>query len=90
MSWDINKVTRETVQRLKPYSSARDEFQGEAKVFLDANESPYETGLNRYPDPYQSELKKELSSLRRVNVDSIFVGNGSDEVIDLTPNVIES
>lgn len=68
---------------LQPYSSARHEFQGKALVPLDANEHPYDTGLNRYPDPLQLALKSTIASLRRVRQDNLFIGNGSDEAIDL-------
>jgi histidinol-phosphate aminotransferase len=80
---DINKLVRLNIQKLKPYSSARDEFEGEASVFLDANENPYPTENNRYPDPHQKLLKKRISELKKVNKEQIFLGNGSDEVIDL-------
>jgi histidinol-phosphate aminotransferase len=66
-----------------PYSSARDEFTGTASVFLDANENPFETGYNRYPDPYQQEVKKKIGEVKGVNPEYIFLGNGSDEPIDL-------
>jgi histidinol-phosphate aminotransferase len=68
---------------MKPYSSARSEFQGFANVFLDANENPNETVLNRYPDPLQKELKKEIGKLKGISSSQIFLGNGSDEAIDL-------
>ena len=70
---------------LKPYASARDEFQGtdEDIVFLDANENPFENGVNRYPDPQQRRLKKLLSGIKNISVDNILLGNGSDEVLDL-------
>ena len=61
MSFDINKIVRPSIAALKPYSSARDEFTGKADVYLDANENPFDTGLNRYPDPYQQELKSAIS-----------------------------
>ena len=80
---DINKLVRKNILSLKPYSSARDEFSGTDGVFLDANENPFGE-LNRYPDPHQKELKKKLSEIKSVPVSNIFVGNGSDEVIDLT------
>ncbi len=80
---DINKLVRLNIQKLKPYSSARDEFEGEASVFLDANENPYPTENNRYPDPHQKLLKERISELKKVNKEQIFLGNGSDEVIDL-------
>jgi len=68
---------------LKPYSSARDEFSGEAMVFLDANENPFNAPYNRYPDPLSRTLKNKLASLKGVSPDRIFLGNGSDEPIDL-------
>lgn len=80
----LQELTRPNVWRLKPYSSARDEYNGAAaSVFLDANENPYNMPHNRYPDPMQRELKTELSKIKKVNPDSIFLGNGSDEAIDL-------
>ena len=78
----IENIVRPNILELQPYSSARDEFSGKDGIFLDANENPFGT-LNRYPDPYQKELKDRLSELKLVNTDNIFVGNGSDEVIDL-------
>ncbi len=68
---------------LKPYSSARDEYTGKEGVFLDANENPFETGINRYPDPFQKELKEKISALKMVSAGQLFLGNGSDECIDL-------
>lgn len=68
---------------LTPYSTARDEYQGELGVFLDANESPYQNGYNRYPDPHQRKLKQTLSRIKGVEAKNIFIGNGSDEAIDL-------
>jgi len=79
---DIDKIVRENVRMLKPYSCARDEFKGAEGVFMDANENPY-GNLNRYPDPLQMELKTLVSDLRGVSIENIFLGNGSDEVIDL-------
>lgn len=79
----INKLVRKNILSLKPYSSARDEFSGSEGVFLDANENPF-GHLNRYPDPHQKALKKRLSEIKSMPVENIFVGNGSDEVIDLT------
>lgn len=79
----IKKLVRKSILELQPYSSARDEFKGRKAVFLDANENPFGE-LNRYPDPYQTELKEEISEVRNIPVESIFVGNGSDEVIDLS------
>lgn len=79
---DINKLVRLNVVKLTPYSSARDEFQGSEGTFMDANENPFGS-LNRYPDPYQKELKKSISDLKGIPYDNIFLGNGSDEIIDL-------
>jgi len=81
--FDLDKITRKNVKNLIAYSSARDEFTGEAKVFLDANELPFDTGYNRYPDPFQIKVKKAISSVKSVPEQQIFLGNGSDEVIDL-------
>ena len=80
----LKELTRPNVWALKPYSSARDEYSGvEASVFLDANENPYNTPNNRYPDPLQRELKALIAPLRGVKEENIFLGNGSDEAIDL-------
>lgn len=81
--FDLNKLVRPNIIKLKPYSSARSEFKGAAEVFLDANENPFDTGLNRYPDPLQWRLKERISALKNVPVEQIFLGNGSDEAIDL-------
>ncbi|MBN2814923.1 MAG: histidinol-phosphate transaminase [Bacteroidales bacterium] len=81
--FDINNLIRENIRRLVPYSSARDEFQGEDAIFLDANENPYNTTLNRYPDPRQIRLKQTIAAIKNVPADKIFLGNGSDEAIDL-------
>ena len=83
----INSLVRKHLLELKPYSSARDEYTGKEGVFLDANENPYGSvagkGLNRYPDPYQREAKHKLAELKGVYPEQIFLGNGSDEAIDL-------
>lgn len=80
----LKDLTRPNVWRLKPYSSARDEYKGvSASVFLDANESPYNSPINRYPDPLQGEVKALLSQVKQVPAENIFLGNGSDEAIDL-------
>ncbi len=79
---DINKLVRENVKTLIPYSCARDEFKGKDGVFLDANENPYGS-LNRYPDPYQRVLKTSISRIKGIAEENIFLGNGSDEIIDL-------
>ena len=85
--FSIDKLLRENIKNLTPYSSARDEYQGEASVFLDANEnafgSPLEQQYNRYPDPLQFEVKKRLTEIKGVPPRNIFLGNGSDEAIDI-------
>ena len=73
---------------MKPYSSARDEYSGSASVFLDANENPYNSPLNRYPDPQQTLLKKRIADLKGLSMENIFLGNGSDEGIDLLFRVL--
>ena len=80
--FDLNKLVRENVKKLTPYSSARDEFKGKSGIFMDANENPF-GNLNRYPDPYQKELKSSVSKFKGVPEENIFLGNGSDEIIDL-------
>lgn len=80
---DLKSLVRPNIWELKPYSSARDEFHGSASVFLDANENPYNEPYNRYPDPLQWELKDRIAELKDVDRNSIFLGNGSDEPIDL-------
>lgn len=81
---DLEQLVRPNIWKLAPYSSARNEYSGrQAHVFLDANENPYNEPLNRYPDPLQWELKKRISEVKGVPVDHIFLGNGSDEAIDL-------
>lgn len=82
MTIDIKNLVRKNILNLKPYSSARDEFEGENGIFLDANENPFGE-LNRYPDPYQLKIKQRLSELNQIPSENIFLGNGSDEVIDL-------
>lgn len=80
----LEQLLRPNILALKPYSSARDEFGGNgAKVFLDANENPYNNPFNRYPDPLQRELKERLAAVKGVAAENIFLGNGSDEPIDL-------
>lgn len=80
---NLNELVRPNIYALEPYHSARDEYQGEAQILLDANESPYNNPLNRYPDPLQKQLKQKLSVYKAVDPDQIFTGNGSDEAIDL-------
>jgi len=82
-AFNLNQLVRPNIIKLKPYSSARDEFKGAAEVYLDANENPFDTGLNRYPDPLQWKVKEKVSALKGVPAENIFLGNGSDEVIDL-------
>lgn len=79
----IEDLIRVNIRELRPYSCARDEYSGGQAILLDANENPYENGYNRYPDPYQRELKTILSGIRQVPEDRILLGNGSDEIIDL-------
>lgn len=87
MRVQINNLVRDNIRILKPYSSARHEFEGKASVYLDANENPFgstlETDFNRYPDPLQWQLKFQLTKIKGVPAENIFIGNGSDEVIDL-------
>ena len=83
MNLDINKLLRENIRTLKPYSSARAEFSGEAAAFLDANENPFNSPWNRYPDPRQVKLKTRVGEIKNISVSKIFLGNGSDEPIDL-------
>ena len=85
--FNLNEIIRENIRQITPYSSARDEFSGNASVFLDANEnsfgSPFTKWYNRYPDPHQLKVKEKLSSIKGLPADQIFLGNGSDECIDL-------
>ena len=80
---DITKLVRKNILDMKPYSSARDEFKGEAEIFLDANENPFPSHYNRYPDPLQWRVKEKLAEIKKVKPEEIFLGNGSDEAIDL-------
>jgi len=80
---DISSLLRNNIRLLTPYSSARDEYKGEEAVFLDANENPYNSPFNRYPDPLQTKLKKRIAEIKGVTSENIFLGNGSDEAIDL-------
>jgi histidinol-phosphate aminotransferase len=80
---EVLALLRENIRSLVPYSSARDEYNGEDAVFMDANENPYNGPLNRYPDPRQIKLKKRISEIKGVPEQNIFLGNGSDEAIDL-------
>ncbi len=84
MDFELNKLVRPNIWALEPYSCARDEFKGRAAhVFLDANENPYNDPINRYPDPLQEKLKEKLAPFKHVRPSQIFLGNGSDEAIDL-------
>ncbi|MES2543359.1 MAG: histidinol-phosphate transaminase [Bacteroidota bacterium] len=86
MNFDINILVRENIKLMKPYSSARDEFEDfdtADMIFLDANENPFENGVNRYPDPQQKTVKNALATLKGINSSQILLGNGSDEVLDL-------
>ncbi len=85
--FDLDKIQRKNIRSLTPYSSARHEFSGNANIFLDANEnslgSPFGDVFNRYPDPFQWEVKRKLGELKPINPENIFIGNGSDECIDI-------
>ena len=80
---EIKNILRKNIAELKPYSSARDEYSGEAMIFLDANENPFNQPYNRYPDPHQRYLKEEIAKIKKIAPENIFLGNGSDEPIDL-------
>lgn len=84
MNSKLSKLLRPNIIKAKAYSSARDEFSGKDGIFMDANENPFdhELGYNRYPDPYQWEIKEKLSQMKGVSIENIFLGNGSDEAID--------
>jgi len=84
-SFSIKNLIRDNIVKMQSYSSARDEFKNfdEKLIFLDANENPFENGVNRYPDPQQKKVKKALANLKKVNQNQILLGNGSDEVLDL-------
>lgn len=81
--FSLEPLVRPNIAALEPYSTARDEFEGKASVYVDANENPFENGYNRYPDPRQKELKNRISQIKGQPVERIFLGNGSDEAIDL-------
>ena len=86
----VEQFIRPYIRELVPYSTARDEYSGNGSVFLDANENPFQSGVNRYPDPHQKALKYAVSRLKDVAPDRIFLGNGSDEAIDLLVRVTTS
>jgi histidinol-phosphate aminotransferase len=87
MAFELDKLVRPNIKTLKPYSSAKDEYTGDAKILLDANEnslgSPLTKWYNRYPDPYQQKLKEKLAFVKQISANQIFIGNGSDECIDI-------
>lgn len=91
MAFNLDKIIRQHIKGLKPYSSARDEYTGKTGIFLDANENPYGTpgiasqpiAFHRYPDPHQTKLKKRIAEIKEIEAGHIFLGNGSDEAIDL-------
>ena len=78
-------MARPSVRDLQPYASAKDEFKDfdQDLIFLDANENPYDNGLNRYPDPHQLDLKQRISEIKKVPVENMLLGNGSDEILDM-------
>jgi histidinol dehydrogenase len=80
---NLSSLVRPNIRHLVPYSSARDEFSGSSSIFLDANENPYDSGYNRYPDPRQNRLRELVAGIKGVKTDQVFLGNGSDEAIDL-------
>jgi histidinol-phosphate aminotransferase len=85
-NFDLNNLIRGNIKSLKPYSSARDEYKDanvSEMIFLDANENPFENGVNRYPDPNQNNVKKLLSEIKGIDTRNLLLGNGSDEVLDL-------
>ena len=85
-NFNLQNLIRENIKSLKPYSSARDEYKdatSEKMIFLDANENPFENGVNRYPDPQQNNVKDLLAKIKNVDKQNILLGNGSDEVLDL-------
>jgi len=84
---EIEALVRKNVREMKPYSTARDEYSGNLGVFLDANECPYDTHYNRYPDPHQRQLKARIAEIKGVDVNQVFVGNGSDEAVDVIMRV---
>ncbi len=83
IDFNINKFIRKNIQEMSAYASAREEFVDKADIYLDANENPFETGFNRYPDPVQMSVKNRLSEIKNIHVENILLGNGSDEILDL-------
>lgn len=84
---DVRSLVRENILNLTPYSSARSEFKGKAEILLDANESPFETGVNRYPDPLATKVRHRLGELKKFDPDRIMLGNGSDELVDYVTRI---
>ena len=82
-TFEFNKILRPHLLRVKPYRSARNDFEGDGFIQLDANENPYPERFNRYPDPLQKSLKQKIAEIKNCAVRNIFIGNGSDEAIDL-------
>ena len=80
---EVRELLRENIRTLAPYSTARDDCKIKMDVYLDANENPYNNGVNRYPSPFQEELKERIAILKKTGSENIFLGNGSDEAIDL-------
>ncbi|MFQ3296956.1 MAG: histidinol-phosphate aminotransferase, partial [Polaribacter sp.] len=85
-NFNLNNLIRANIKSLKPYSSARDEYKDanvSEMILLDANENPFDNGVNRYPDPNQNNVKKLLSEIKGIDTRNLLLGNGSDEVLDL-------
>jgi len=87
MNFQLDNIIRENIKKLIAYSSAREDFTEKAEIFLDANENPYNNGINRYPDPFQKDLKVQISKIKNIDTNKIFLGNGSDEVLDISMRV---
>ncbi len=87
MNFKLNNIIRANIKQLTAYSSAREDFTENAEVFLDANENPYNNGINRYPDPFQKDLKQQIFEIKKVKPSQLFLGNGSDEVLDIAIRV---
>ncbi|PHI18341.1 histidinol-phosphate transaminase [Lewinellaceae bacterium SD302] len=84
---DVRSLVRENILKLTPYSSARSEFKGKAEVLMDANESPFDTGINRYPHPKSPDVRARLAELKGVNLDQLMLGNGSDDLVDFVTRI---
>src|SRR6056297_2012745 len=83
IDFDLKKLARPNILKLKPYQSAREQISDQDAILLDANENPFQFGYNRYPDPLQRKLKKKIAKQKNIPLEKIFLGNGSDEIIDL-------